>query len=104
MKNLAVTLLFVLSLLGFVATLHAEAHSVVRVEPSPIDAPVWMDEDDSGNEAIAGKDKKKKKGDKKDDDEKDEEEFRISPRGALELVDPGALDFSVRMSAAGLAR
>lgn len=102
MKNLAVALVFLLAAAGFTSTLDAQAHSVVRVEPA-LDQPLAfeMDEDD-GATAIASKKKKKK--DKDDKKEEDEEEYRYSSDSlrALELVDPGALNFVVRMNAAGM--
>ncbi len=95
MKNLSVLLVFVFSLVGVFNTLQAEASNQVRVEPAAVTAPVPMDE---GGDLLAESKKKKKKDDKKDD-ERDEEEVRSrSALLALELVDPGALEFMARMN------
>jgi hypothetical protein len=103
MKNLSVLLVFVFAVAGVLFTVSAQAHSEIRVAPA-LDCPVALEvEDGSDSTAIAGKKKKKK--DKDDKKEEDEEEFRYSGSAslqALEMMDPGALDFVVRMNAAGL--
>ena len=111
MKNLAVLLVFVLSLVGVIHALEAQAHNAIRVEPA-MTAPVpfgdaGMDASvrtDCLDDATAIAKKKKKKKDKRDRQEEDEEEFRLSPGAlrALEIVDPGALEFVVQMNSVAL--
>lgn len=84
MKTLAVTLLFILSLVTLLSAARAEALSQLRIE-SRMARPQPLPEGDD---------------DKKDDkdDEEDEEEYRgLSRHAALELVDPGGLDEVLRL-------
>lgn len=102
MKNLSVLLVFVVALVGVFSTLQADARSHVRVEPAAFEAPVPLP-DDGAAVAEANKKRKKKKGDK--DDTRDEEELRSRPAlHALELVDPGALEFVARMNLVAAGR
>lgn len=79
MKTFTVALLFVLSLVSLFSAARADAMSQPRITPR-MAQPVALGDDDKDD-------------DKDDDDEEDEEEYRgLSPRAALELVDPGALD------------
>jgi hypothetical protein len=79
MKTLTVALLFVLSLVTLFSAARADAMSQPRFAPRMAQPVALVGDDD--------------KDDDKDDDEEDEEEYRgLSPRAALELVDPGALD------------
>lgn len=84
MKTLTVALLFVLSLVTLFSAARAEALSQPRITPRMAQPVALVDGDD--------------KDDDKDDDEEDDEEYRgLSPRAALELVDPGALDDVLRL-------
>ena len=78
MKTFTVALLFVLSLVSLFSAARADAMSQPRITPRMAQPVALMDDD--------------KDDDKGDDDEEDEEEYRgLSPRAALELVDPGAM-------------
>lgn len=84
MKTLTVALLFILSLVTLFAAARADALSQPAIQPR-LARPVPLPEGDD------------KKDDKKDDEE-DEEEYRaLSPRAALELVDPGLQDDLLRL-------
>jgi hypothetical protein len=87
MKTLTVALLFILSLVTLFAAARAEALSQPRIEPR-MARPVAL---------IQGDDKDDDK-----DDEEDEEEYHGRRRAALELVDPGALDYMLRLRIAAL--
>lgn len=101
MKNLSVLLVFVFALVGVFSTLQAEARSQIRVAPAAFTAPVPLSDP---ADAVAEANKKKKK--KKDkDSERDEEEVHTRPAlHALELVDPGALEFVARMNLVAAGR
>ncbi|MBZ4415271.1 hypothetical protein [Myxococcus sp. RHSTA-1-4] len=102
MKNLAVALVFCLSMVSLFTALRADALSSVRIEkglsrPEPLS--VLQRGDGKGGGKGGGDDKGGK-----DDDEEDEEEYRarysgLSQAAALELVDPGALEDVLRVRA-----
>jgi hypothetical protein len=87
MKTAAVALLFVLSLATLFSSARASASGLAQIEsrmarPQPL---------------MGGDDKDDK------DDEGDEEDYRrLSPPMALELVDPGAQGYMLRLRAAAL--
>ncbi|MDY7227075.1 hypothetical protein [Hyalangium rubrum] len=84
MKTLALTLLFILSLVTLLSAARADALSQPRIE-SRMARPLPLPEGDD-------------KDDDKKDDEEDEEEYRgLSSHAALELVDPGGLDDVLRL-------
>lgn len=99
MKNLTVALVFCASMASLFTSLRADAVSSVRIEqglsrPEPLSA-LRKDDGKGGGDD----DKKGGKG-----GEEDEEEYRARPSGlsqraALELVDPGALEDVLRVSA-----
>ncbi len=99
MKNLTVALVFCASMASLFTSLRADAVSSVRVEkglsrPEPL-SQLRKDDGKGGGDDD-------KKGGK--DDEEDEEESRTRYSGraqhaALELVDPGALEDVLRLSA-----
>jgi hypothetical protein len=85
MKTFTVALLFILSLVTVFAAARADALSQASLQPR-LARPVPLPEGDDD-----------KKDDKKDDEE-DEEEYRaLSPRAALELVDPSLQDDLLRL-------
>jgi hypothetical protein len=84
MKTLTVALLFILSLVTLFAAARADALSQPDIQPRmarPVPLPDGED----------------KKGDKKDDEEDEEEYHGLSPRAALELVDPGLQEEVLRL-------
>ncbi|KFE71438.1 hypothetical protein [Hyalangium minutum] len=86
MKTLTVALLFILSLVTLFTAARADALSQPAIQPR-LARPVPLPEGDDD-----------KKDDKKKGDEEDEEEYRaLSPRAALELVDPGLQDDFLRL-------
>ncbi|WP_164008158.1 hypothetical protein [Pyxidicoccus trucidator] len=100
MKNLTVALVFCASMASLFTSLRADAVSSVRIEkglsrPEPLSLLGKKDDGKGGGDDD-------KKGGK--DDEEDEEEYRarysgLSQHAALELVDPGALEDVLRVSA-----
>lgn len=85
MKTFTVALLFILSLVTLFTAARADALSQPSIQPR-LARPVPLPEGDDD-----------KKDDKKDDEE-DEEEYRaLSPRAALELVDPSLADDLLRL-------
>lgn len=90
MRNLAVVVAFLFSIVGLFHTVTAEANSVVRVEQTVFTPPVELSERHDAEGIAADKKKKKKQDDK---DEEDEEDYRaLSGLERLRLVDPVALD------------
>ncbi|WP_224364863.1 hypothetical protein [Hyalangium versicolor] len=89
MKTLAVALLFVLSLMTLFSASRADALSQPSIQPR-MARPQALPEGDDDKDG-------------KDDDEDDEEEYRgLTPRAALELVDPGGRDDVLRLRIAAL--
>ena len=101
MKNLTVALVFCASMASLFTSLRADALSSVRIEQG-VSRPLALTphkDDGKGGGKGGGDDKKGGK-----DNEEDEEEFRaryagLSQSAALELVDPGALEDVLRVSA-----
>lgn len=87
MKTVTVALLFVLSLVTLFSSARASASGLASIEPRM-----------ARPQPLMGKDDKDDK-----DDEGDEEDYRrLSPHAALELVDPGAQGYLLRLRAAAL--
>ena len=92
MKTFTVALLFILSLVTLFTAARADALSQPSIQPR-LARPQPLPEGEGD----------KKDDDKKDDDEEDEEEYRgLSPRAALELVDPGAAEDALRLRLAAM--
>lgn len=95
MKTLAVALIFILSLVTLLSASRADALSQPSIQPR-MARPQPLPDGDGGTDG--GGDKKKK-----DDDEDGEEEYQgLSQSAALELVDPGAQDYLLRLRIAAL--
>jgi hypothetical protein len=92
MKTLSVALLFALSLVSLLSSARADAWGQPRIERAS--QPQSLRPDDKKG----GDDDKKGGG---DDDEEDEEEYRaLGQHAALELVDPGALEYTLKLRVA----
>jgi hypothetical protein len=87
MKTVAVALLFVLSLATLFLSARANALGLASMGPRVARPQPLMGGDDKDDK----------------DDEGDEEDYRrLSPHAALELVDPGAQGYMLRLRAAAL--
>jgi hypothetical protein len=94
MKTLCVALLFAFSLVSLLASARADALAQPRIERMAQPQPLVPDDGKKGG----GEDDKKGGG---EDDEEDEEEYRaLRQRAALELVDPGALEYTLKLRVA----